>query len=306
MIFPAGLHMERNIPITRNIFGPSALTAFIFVTVILWLAYWTYKKNERLVSFGIVWFFISLLPVSNIIPINSFLAEHWIYMASVGIFMIVGLGFSKLWKKIPQNALSLHLVLVIAVIIPLFLFGRATVERNKDWHDEIAFFTSTLKYHPRNARLYLNLGNTYYEKKQIDKAIEQYQKAIDINKNYAVAYGNIGSACLNKGQVAKAEKYLKKAIGLKSNYPIAHYNLGIIYFNKRDNDKALKELNLATQQLPQLYQAHNMKALLYLRLRKPTDAMRSYETSLSIYKAQPKIEKALNLLKKSTADLSRK
>jgi predicted negative regulator of RcsB-dependent stress response len=304
MIFPTGLHMERSIPITKNIFHPEPLFAFVIVAVIIWLAYWTYKHNKRIISFGIIWFFVSLLPVSNIIPINSFLAEHWIYMASIGVFMLLGIGISFVWNKIPPKAVSVRCVFGIIILLALFLYGRATVERNKDWHDEISFFTSTLKYHPRNARLYLNLGNTYYEHKQIDKAIEQYEKAIEINKKYAVAYGNIGSAYLNKRMPEKAEEYLEKAIGYKYNYPIAHYNMGIIYFNRHQFDQALRELNTATEQLPQLYQAHNMKGRTYLKLRKPREALAAFRESLRIYPAQPTIKKTIERLKSTVNEVS--
>jgi tetratricopeptide (TPR) repeat protein len=298
LIMPVDLHMERTISITRNVFEPSALFALLLVLAIFWAIYWTYKKNLRLISFSIVWFFVFLLPVSNIVPINSFLAEHWIYMASVGIFLILGSFVSFVWQKIPRGARSLHIAFLCAVIVPLILYARGTVLRNKDWHNEISFFNSTLKYHPKNARLYLNLGNTYYEKKQIDKAIEQYKKAIEINKKYAVAYGNIGSAYLNKRMPKKAEEYLKKAIAYKYNYPIAHYNMGIIYFNRREYNKALEELDIATQQLPQLYQAHNMKGRTYMKIRKPREALAAFEESLRIYPSQPLIQRTVEKLSK--------
>jgi tetratricopeptide (TPR) repeat protein len=298
LIMPVDLHMERTISITRNVFEPSALFALLLVSAIFWAIYWTYKKNLRLISFSIVWFFVFLLPVSNIVPINSFLAEHWIYMASVGIFLILGSFVSFVWQKIPRGARSLHIAFLCAVIVPLILYARGTVLRNKDWHNEISFFNSTLKYHPKNARLYLNLGNTYYEKKQIDKAIEQYKKAIEINKKYAVAYGNIGSAYLNKRMPKKAEEYLKKAIAYKYNYPIAHYNMGIIYFNRREYNKALEELDIATQQLPQLYQAHNMKGRTYMKIRKPREALAAFEESLRIYPSQPLIQRTVEKLSK--------
>ncbi|MGB2651665.1 MAG: tetratricopeptide repeat protein, partial [Candidatus Omnitrophota bacterium] len=191
MIFPVGLHMERQIAITKSIFHPSALIALGFISAVVWAAVKTYK-HDRLVSFGIVWFFANLLPVSNLIPINSFLAEHWIYMASIGPFLLVGIGVYRLYNEKLSGQKILRVGLLVLVAAILALYGRATMIRNLDWKDEISFFNSTLKYHPKNARLYLNLGNTYYEQGQIENAIEQYRKAIDINKNYAVAYGNIG------------------------------------------------------------------------------------------------------------------
>jgi Flp pilus assembly protein TadD len=296
MIFPVGLHMERSIAITKSILHPAALIALGFIACVVWAAVKTYK-HDRLVSFGIVWFFANLLPVSNLIPINSFLAEHWIYMASIGPFLLVGIGVYRLYSEKLSGRRMLQIGLLVLVALILAMYGRATIIRNLDWKDEISFFNSTLKYHPKNARLYLNLGNTYYEKGQIEDAIEQYRKAIDINKKYAVAYGNIGSAYLHKKQPDVAEEYLEKAISLKYNYPIAHYNLGIVYFQRRKYQEALNELKIATEQLPQLYQAWNMIGRVYIRIKKPQEAKKAFQRSLEIMPKQPSIQRALSKMK---------
>jgi tetratricopeptide (TPR) repeat protein len=262
--------------------------------VIAWIAYKSYKSN-RLVSFAVIWFFVNLLPLSNIVPINSFLAEHWIYMASVGPFLLVGMGAVWAYKNIFSRGVILRVIFIVLLAALFGLYSGGTVIRNMAWENEITFFTESLKYHPRNSRLYLNLGNTYYENKETDKAIEQYQKALEIDKNYAVAYGNIGSAYLHKRDPEKAEKYLVKAINLKYNYPIAHYNLGVVYLQKEQYINALKEFRTATEQLPQFYQAWNMMGRTQLKLRDVKGARSSFERSLEIMPTQEKVH---NLLKK--------
>jgi tetratricopeptide (TPR) repeat protein len=297
MVLPVDLHMERTIAITKNFFHPEALLALGMIALVAWIAYKTYRIN-RLVSFGIAWFFANLLPVSNLIPINSFLAEHWIYMASVGLFLILGMGATWCYKTVFSKAKTLKIIFFVALAMLIGVYSRLTFMRNMDWKDEISFFTSTLKYHPRNARLYLNLGNTYYEKGQIDNAIEQYRNATKINRNYAVAYGNIGSAYLHKKNINEAEKYLAKAIKLKHNYPIAHYNLGIVYFQKKQYNESLKELLIALEQLPQLYQAWNMLGRVYLKLGQKDKAIEAFQRSLKILPSQTKIRSVLKKLGK--------
>ncbi len=296
MLFPTGLHMERAISISRDLLHPQGLFALAVILALVAVAVATYRKN-RLVSFSIAWFFANLLPVSNIIPINSFLAEHWIYTASIGPFLLLGMAFSRIYYGIVPAKVWYRLATVVFLAVLIGAYARGTVLRNMDWKDEITFFNSTLKYHPRNARLYLNLGNTYYERGEIDQAIEQYQKAININKKYAVAYGNIGSAYLHKKDADKAEEYLTVAIKLKQNYPIAHYNLGIVYFQKRKYEDALKELQIATEQLPQLFQAWNMTARTYLKLKDRERAKEAFSRSLAIMPDQPPVKRALEKLK---------
>ena len=297
LVYPHDLHMERTIAITKNIFDLQAIGALLAVAAVGYAAYIAYKKDNRVVSFALVWFFVNLLPVSNLVPINSFMAEHWLYMASVGIFLIVGVTVSALYRKVLPGNLFYRGALMLAVAVVIGMYAMGTVLRNNDWKDEITFFRNTLKYHPHNARLYLNLGNTYFEKGEIDSAVEQYRKAIEINPKYAVAYGNIGSAYLNRGDLAKAEEYLTKAIALQQKYPIAHYNLGIVYQHKRKYDESIEELRIATEQLPQFYQAWNMIGRTYLRLGKTAEAKAAFERSLAIMPDQDKVDKIIQKLR---------
>ncbi len=295
LVYPVGLHMERAIPITRSIFEPVTLGGLALVSGIVYTACRLYKRN-RLVAFAIVWFFANLAPVSNVVPINSFLAEHWIYMASVGAFIIAGVIVKKGYVMIPVKPVMLRAGYLVLIALLIAAYARAAVIKNLDWKNEVSFFTSTLKHHPNNARLYLNLGNTYYENKDIDKAIEQYKKAIEINKGYAVAYGNIGSAYLHTGRDEEAREYIIKALSMKPNYPIAHYNLGMIYLQEKDYAKAEAELRLSVEQLPQLYQAWNMLARVYLKQKKPKEAKMAFERSLAIMPHQADVKKILSKL----------
>lgn len=296
MLFPVDLHMERNISISNTLLDLEAAGAVAFILFLAWIAWKTFRKN-RLISFGVVWFFANLLPVSNIIPINSFLAEHWIYMASVGIVLIVGLGIAEVYDRYLKNRMFLKISFTSLMVLWAGLYAAGTVQRNDDWKDEITFFNSTLKYHPKNARLYLNLGNTYYEKGEIEKAIEQYRKSIEMNQNYAVAYGNIGSAYLNKGDRERAEEYLVKAIELRKEYPIAHYNLGIIYLQKGRIREAMEELEVSTEQLPQFYQAWNMLGRVRLKAGDVVGARNAFERSVAILPGQKEIKDILDRTK---------
>jgi|GEM_PF-3771313 len=55
-----------------------------------------------------------------------------------------------------------------------------------------------------DAEAYLTIGNAYAHKGQYDKAIENYNKAIQLNPNLAEAYYNRGVAYKHKGQYDKA------------------------------------------------------------------------------------------------------
>ena len=66
----------------------------------------------------------------------------------------------------------------------------------------------------------------------MDEAIGQFQKALEINPNYAEAHNNLGNALLQKGQVDEAMAQYQKALEINPNYAEAHNNLGDALFKK--------------------------------------------------------------------------
>jgi tetratricopeptide (TPR) repeat protein len=65
------------------------------------------------------------------------------------------------------------------------------------------------------AAAYYNLGNAYNNKKQYDRAIAEFDKAITLNPKHANAYGNRGYAYEKLGQRDKAIADFRKVIELR-------------------------------------------------------------------------------------------
>ena len=61
----------------------------------------------------------------------------------------------------------------------------------------------------------------------LDDAIKFYEKAIDLNPNFADAYNNIGIVLLEMGQSDDAIKFYQKALEIEPSYAEAHNNLGM-------------------------------------------------------------------------------
>jgi protein O-mannosyl-transferase len=288
LVFPFDLHMERTITITKSVFEGSSIISILGAIVWGFAAIRLYSRN-RLISFSIVWCVVCLFPVSNIVPINSFIAEHWIYMSSIGCFVLGGLAVSWGYKKISGEKMLYRLSYFAVVGAVLGTYAWITVSRNFEWADEESFYKSSLKYQPTSGRLYLNLGNTYYERGDIDEAIKCYMTSLKLEPDYAPAYGNIASCLIAIGDWDGAERYLVKAIRLKNQYPAAYYNLGMVYYSKGRMDSAEKQLLKATEQMPQLYQAWNLLGKVYLKMGDEREASKAFRRSIGILPDQDEI-----------------
>ncbi|MEK6733420.1 MAG: tetratricopeptide repeat protein [Candidatus Omnitrophota bacterium] len=236
LLWPFGLHMERQIGLARSIFelqvfsGLSIFVSLFFIAVRI-------KKWNNAVLFSVCWFFIAMFPYSNIIPINALIYEHWLYLPSIGFFLFIAWLLEELIKK---GKVFKYAAIALAVITALFYMWR-TYERNKEWRDPISFYESTIKYAPDSARLHNNLAMAYADKGRLDDAIKEYKKAIESGDYYPQTHYNLSNIYLQKNDYENAIKELKRSIEIDSSFLYTHESLALIYFNQKSFSEARKE-----------------------------------------------------------------
>lgn len=86
----------------------------------------------------------------------------------------------------------------------------------------------------------------YDYKGQLDEAINEYNKAIEINPRLAIAYINRGRTYVQgKGQYDQAISDCSKALEIDPIYALAYSNRAIGYYFKKEYDKAWDDVNKA-------------------------------------------------------------
>jgi Flp pilus assembly protein TadD len=144
----------------------------------------------------------------------------------------------------PQHSIS---VVFIAVIVILSIAGSfETATRNAAWKNEYLLYSTDVLNAPNSARLHYWYGNQLIGS-NVDGAISEFDKAIQIYPEYSDAFGERGLAYANKGDKVHAEADYKKAIGLKSQKWIVFNNLGVLYGGQNRFDEAMNYFQLALQ-----------------------------------------------------------
>jgi superkiller protein 3 len=78
-----------------------------------------------------------------------------------------------------------------------------------------------------------------------DQALEEYQKTIEINPDYAKGYYNIGSVFRQQKKMEEAIASFQKALEINPKYAAAHYALGVIYYEKQEVKLAIEHFDQA-------------------------------------------------------------
>jgi len=231
LFLPLDLHMEygnRLFSAADPMVIAGLLAAFAFLMYIA-----RSRKGRGAVFFAISWFFISLIPVSGIYPLNAYMAEHWLYLPSVGFFIILAKGIGHLCRR--ERARMFGILLAGA----LFLFySHATIRQCGYWKDPFTFYERTLEYAPHSYKVKVNLANAHLSAKRYEKAIFLYRQALELKPDYADAYYNMGNAYGAGGDTRLAIASYEKAIEMKPGHFAARNNLGNIYSAAGDSDRA--------------------------------------------------------------------
>ncbi|MBI1921769.1 MAG: tetratricopeptide repeat protein [Geobacter sp.] len=120
--------------------------------------------------------------------------------------------------------------------------NRGTAYRDKGQLDPaIADYTRAIELDPKYAHAYNNRGNAYNDKGQLDPAIADYTRAIELDPKFVTAYNNRGCAYYGRGQYDQAIADHTRAIELDPKYALAHFNRGNAYREKGQLDQAIAD-----------------------------------------------------------------
>jgi len=242
LFFPTDLIIARTIPVVTSAFNPNVITFVILISVLTLLSI---LKKSGILLFSIAWFLISIFPVSGVIPINNIIAEHYLYLPSLSIFLIIVYSVLILLHRI-QNLVVRILIISLGVsIINMFIFR--TIIRTFDWRDPITFYTLSLKQNPNHIPMRNNLAMAYAEQGDITTAIKEYQTIISLGDIYPQPHHNLGNAYFAQQRYNEAEIEYKKALKIDPNF----------YFSVR----ALKSLYEKTDQKTKLETLTNIYGL---------------------------------------------
>ncbi|MBD2290365.1 tetratricopeptide repeat protein [Microcystis wesenbergii FACHB-1317] len=143
-------------------------------------------------------------------------------------------------------------------------------------------YNKAIELNPNHAGAYYNRALLYSDQKKYDLALSDYDKAIEINPNYAEAYVNRGVLYRLQEKYELALADYDKAIELNRNDAVAYYNRGNLYKNLQKYDLALSDYSKAIIINPNYAEAYNNRGVLYRLQEKYELALADYDKAIDI------------------------
>jgi tetratricopeptide (TPR) repeat protein len=261
--------------------------------VFLAFVYQSAKKN-RPAFLGLVFICAPLLPALYIPGLgDSFFAERYLYLPSVGFALLLALPFSRLGAaKRPITA-----PLTAAFALLLIFYSLGAIDRNAVWKSNYSLWDDTVKKSPDGAIPHGDFGLALMsDPRRLDEAIEHLQIAIALGSqsnsvteknNMATFYNNLGSAYSAKGWEDKAVEQYQMALRLNPSYVNALNNLGVSYLEFGRVEEGIQLFHAALVLRPDLAETHNNLGLAYLKKGLTDQAIGQFQEAVRLKPDDP-------------------
>ncbi|MFN6297141.1 MAG: tetratricopeptide repeat protein [Microcystis sp.] len=157
----------------------------------------------------------------------------------------------------------------------------SVLSRLKRYDEELAAITQAINLAPR-AAWYYNRGILYYNQQKYKLALDDYNKAIELNPNYALAYYNRGNLYRRQQKYKLALDDYNQAIKINPNDAEAYNNRGNLYYDQQKYELALADYNQAIKINSDFAGAYYNRGNLYKDLQKYDLALSDYSKAIDI------------------------
>ena len=274
---PTALHVEH--------WAGAALAVVIFFSA---LAVW---RKYRFVTFGVLFFtfniFLLLMPF--LANESALLNDHYTYIAYAGLFFVVAMSMQQLSEKTPCRLIASGFAIALLIV-----FCALTVKYIPVWKNSETLWTDVIEKYPRKIAIaYLNRGHFFYENNQSDKALDDFNTAIEIDPEYPLAYLDRSSIYLDRNDIEKVLKDYNRYLSflppfyINGNIPNPLVsdvlgNRGVIYSKMGLYEKALVDFDMAIKLKPLNPTNYLNRASTYYKLGRVDEAKKDMLTAEKI------------------------
>lgn len=297
ILLPIGLSARYPVEISQ-LASPFLLVLSIAIFSVLWiLLHRFYRTRKHEVTFGVLFFLVTLLPTIPFHFIRQPYADRYTYLPVIGIFYLAAFFLYRLYSERFKGSKKAGIFLLAAFTGLTLTLAAAGWNRCLAWKDSLTLWNDVLETHPNLSLAYLNRGEIYLRKGEMEKAISDLDQAVALNPANAHAYNNRGIYYFRNQQNQKALAEYNKALAVNPHYFNAYLNRGNVWGRLGFYQRAEADYNRALSINPHSFLAYFYRGITYRSLGKLKRAVQDFETALKI-EPDARVEKELFILYK--------
>lgn len=292
-LWPAGLAVFYPLPANavphERVLGAAVVLAGLSVLLLGQL------RKRPYLAVGWLWYVGTLLPVIGIVQVGAqSMADRYTYIPLIGLSTLAawgGVDIAHRWHRIKP-------ALVIFAGIAVVGWIAATWRLVGCWKNDVELLSHEVQSLPRSHRAHVLLGDALLGTGQLDGALEEYTRAVEIDPDDAVARVNLARTLAQMGQKEAAAGQYREVLRRTPDSAVAQFMVAVFLDDQGDHEEAARCYREALRLEPGWAEAHNNYGSLLLQQGRREDAIaeftRALKLSPDLAAAKHNLRRALN------------
>ena len=208
IFWPQNLSLYHSDPVVTPVWLMSSMAiTLLFLAVFVFCL-----RNNKLISFWLFFFLLSLASVLSPYRITWIVAERYVYLGTAAVIAAIVVFLDRILRRSVLNTMKIVIWGVVFIS-----FSVLTMRRTLDWKNNDTFWLATVRASPDEPKAHNTLATVYVSHREYTKAISELKTAIQMKPTYVPAYYNLGLVYEMTGDRAQALQYYRKANELLPN-----------------------------------------------------------------------------------------
>jgi hypothetical protein len=188
LVAPVGLSAIYEVEPRHSLGDPAVLGSVALAAGVIAAALWALRRGAPIPLFALLFFVITLAPVSGVVPLSHAMADRYLLLPSLGFAIFVAWGLARLSGRssIGRRAATAAGALFAAACLGL------SASRSLDWESDLTLWTDTVTKAPGDPVVHVNLGAALADAGFLREAAVAFARALALRPNTPEARRNLG------------------------------------------------------------------------------------------------------------------
>jgi len=272
---PFGFNVEPTVRLSQGISAGVLLRTLIPIAIAGVALVPAVRRRVPALSLGLLWMLAALVPVSQLIPVETLIGERYLYIPSLGACLALAVAVTLAARGNGPILWGVIGVLTVA-------YAANTVHRNQYWQDNLVFWQAKTELQPGSSEAWSALGVEHAVRGQALDARNAYERALELDPDHLEALNNYAVLLLDHGLVQESLRFSSRAIQLNPEYAEALNSVANAFHSLGRFGQAVGQYKRAVRARPDYRQAWVNLGNTYFTAGVPDSAANAYRQALAL------------------------